>query len=219
MKNEKRIVKWLPAIVLMILSAATLVIYSLTREERSMTIYLQVFVTALVPAVFPLIGIITKKEFPFFVSVLAAAHIFLASCLGSALSFYNRIGAWDLLMHGYFGFVFSVVMFVLLLRWNGAGLKTPGFLVLIFLAVAGAAALWEIWEFTSDTILGGDTQRVKEALKNGTSPVEDTMMDIIITLVGPILLYIGLYIDKCRGYKLSRMIYEKSADGDQKNRK
>ena len=213
MKKNDRLLKWIPAIVMLILAAATLVVYSITRVEKNPMIYLQVFVTALVPAAFPLIGMITKKEFPVFVSTLSAVHIFLASDLGSAFSFYDRIGAWDLLMHGYFGFVFSVIMFVLLLRWNGAGLKAPGFLILIFMTTAGAAALWEAWEFTCDTILGGDTQRVKEALANGTSPVADTMMDIIITFAGPVVLYILLYIDKRRGYRRSRAIYKLSSDG------
>ena len=64
------------------------------------------------------------------------------------------------------------------------------------LATLGVGALWEIWEYACDTIGGGDSQRVQEALALGISPVADTMEDLMITFVGVIFFYLFLYLDK-----------------------
>lgn len=209
MKKENNILKWLPTIVSLVLAAGTLIIYSVIYDKRSAQIYLQVAAAAFVPAAFPLIGKITKEDFPIYVGALSAIHIFLANDLGSALGFYSLIPSWDLIMHGFFGFVFSVIIFVFLLRWNGGGMKKHGFLMLIFLSAAGAAALWEIWEFICDMVLNGDAQRVKEAIANGTNPVADTMTDIIITLAGVAIFYLVLTIAKLRGYDIGAKKGEK----------
>lgn len=209
MKKQKRILQWVPLFVSLILALATLIVYSVTTEEISVLIYPQVIATALATAVFPVLGKITKRDYPIFVNVLITIHIVLASYLGSALGFYGLISFWDLLMHGYFGFVFSVIMYMLLLQWNGAKLNGFGMMSLIFLSTSGAAALWEVWEYLCDVVFGGDAQRVKEALANGTSPVADTMTDIIITFAGVFVFYITLYIDSLFGHKFKKAISAK----------
>ena len=209
MKKHKRILKWIPLLAALVLALGTLIVYSVTTEEISVLIYPQIIATALVPAIFPVLGKITKRDYPIFVNVLITIHIVLASDLGSALSFYSRFSFWDLLMHGYFGFVFAVIMYMFLLQWNGEKLNKFGFLSLIFLSTSGAAALWEVWEFLCDTFLGCDAQRVQEALANNISPVSDTMTDIIIAFAGVLVFYIALYIDKLFDYKVSRVISAK----------
>lgn len=188
----KRFGQWVPAVVSAALAAATLVVYSIVREDTKALTYLQIGAASLVPAVFPIIGRITKKDVPIYVGALVAVHIFLANDLGSALLFYDLIPAWDLIMHGFFGFVFAVIVSVFLKRWGE--LKKFGYNLLIFLSTAGAAALWEVWEYICDTLLDGDAQRVKEALANGTNPIADTMEDIMITLAGAAAFYIAAVI-------------------------
>lgn len=199
--KKKRITQWLPVIVSVLLAAATLVIYSVVYDEYSAVTYLQVSAAALVPAVFPIIGAVTKREVPIYLGILAAVHIFLASDLGSALGFYSLIPSWDLIMHGFFGLVFAVTAKEFIIRWGGGSIKKGGFYLLIFLSTAGAAALWEVWEFTCDIVLDGDAQRVKEAIANGTNPIADTMTDIIITLVGVAVFFIVIFIAKTHGRK------------------
>lgn len=191
--KKNRVTQWLPVIVSAILAAVTLVLYSVMYDENSAVTYLQVSAAALVPAVFPLIGAVTKREVPTYLGVLAAVHIFLASDLGSALGFYGLIPFWDLIMHGFFGFVFAATAKEFMLRWGGGDMKKGGFDLLIFLSTAGAAALWEVWEFTCDIVLDGDAQRVKEAIANGTNPIADTMTDIIITLAGAAVFFIVMF--------------------------
>lgn len=209
MFKHASIFKWCPFFASSALAVATLIVYSITEEEISVLIYLQVIATAFVPAIFPILGRLTKRDYPIFINVLITIHIVLSSDLGSALSFYGRISFWDLLMHGYFGFVFAVIMYMLLLEWNGAKLHKFGFMSLIFLSTAGAAALWEVWEYLCDTVFDGDAQRVKEALANNISPITDTMTDIIVAFAGVVIFYIALYIDKRFDYKISKAIAAK----------
>ncbi|MDE6031614.1 MAG: hypothetical protein K2G32_08345, partial [Oscillospiraceae bacterium] len=103
--------KWIPLLVTLAISAATLVMYSIVSGEITVRMYPQIIAVAFVPGILPLIGKVTKREFPIFPNVLISLHIVLANNLGSALGFYDRIKVWDLIMHGYFGFVFSVVIY------------------------------------------------------------------------------------------------------------
>ncbi len=203
--GKKRATQWLPTIISLILAAGTLVFYSVLREDKKALMYFQVSAAALVPAVFPIIGKATKNDVPTYVGAIVAAHIFLANDLGSAMLFYDLIPAWDLIMHGFFGFVFAVTVSVFIKRWGGEELKKIGFYLLILLSTAGAAALWEIWEYVCDSLLNGDAQRVKEALANGTNPISDTMTDIIITLAGVAVFYAAaLVIKLCKFCKSKR---------------
>ncbi len=184
MKINNRTLKWVPTIASLILAAGVLVAYTALNAKRSAQIYIQVIVAAFAPAIFPIAGSMTKKDFSLLAGALTALHIFLSNGLGSALSFYELIPLWDLIMHGFFGVVFSVIISELLCRWGVGDLKRPARNFIIFLSTAGAAALWEVWEFVCDSVLDGDAQRVKEALANGANPIEDTMTDIAVTFVG-----------------------------------
>lgn len=206
MKNGKPIQKWIPLFITLALSAVTMVIYSVIAEEKEARMYLQITAAAFVPAILPLTEKATRRGFPIFLNVLISLHIILANNMGSALGFYELVPSWDLIMHGYFGFVFAFLIYILLLKWNGIVLNKFGICMVVFLSTLGAAALWEIWEFSCDTFLGGDAQRVLEALENGKSPVSDTMTDIIISIAGIAVFYIVLFIDKLRGCKISGKI-------------
>ena len=193
--------EWVPLIVTLLLGAVTLIVYPWTTETVNPVVYAQVAFTACVPLLLPLIGRWTRKEFPVSLNALIASHMVLASFLGSAMQFYRLISWWDLLMHGYFGLVGGAVLYVLLRRWGGDALDRGGFWVTHFLAVMGSAALWEIFEYVADALLGGDAQRVAEALRNGTSPIADTMTDILITAMGAVVFDIGIYaVYRCRRF-------------------
>lgn len=149
-----------------------------------------------------------KKKFPPVINVLIMIHILLASNLGSAMDFYGKFDCWDLVMHGYFGFVAAVTLYLLLLRWNGDKLNRFGFFALIFLGTLGGAAIWEIFEFTCDTFLGSDAQRVQESLALGLSPIQDTITDIIAALVGVLVFYVGIYVvNFCNKRAAKKILY------------
>lgn len=214
-RSQKKSARWIPPAVTLILALLALIAYTLMNEDREMVMYVQVTASALVTAILPVLSVLTKKDFPVFLNGLFAVHILLASDLGSALGFYDRFDCWDLIIHGFFGFVAAVTLYTFMLRWNGAKLNRVGFMVLIFLGVMGCAAVWEMFEYVCDFLLDGDAQRVQEALALGISPIKDTMTDIMVTVAGVLAFYAGLFIDKLCKYRVSQKIYEKAADGSE----
>lgn len=110
-------------------------------------------------------------------------------------------------MHGYFGFVGATALYVLLMKWNGASLKRFGFFVLIFLGTMGCAALWEMFEFSADTLLGCDAQRAHKRLFLGISPVKDTMTDIMVAAFGVVAFFIGLLADKFADHRIASKLF------------
>lgn len=194
--SKNKYIQWMPLVATISISVISLIIYTLANADRSIIMYVQVMAAALVPAILPTISIVTKKEFPLTINVLIAIHIILASSLGSAMGFYSLFGCWDLIMHGYFGFIAAVTLYILIQKWSGDQLSHFGFMVLIFLGTMGGAAIWEMFEFTCDTLLGCDAQRVQESLSLGVSPVKDTMTDIIMAAVGIMVFYMGQHVRK-----------------------
>lgn len=154
----------------------------------------QLVLTTLATAVLPLWGRVSRRPFPPAVNWLVAGHLLLASHLGSVLGLYARVPWWDLLMHGLFGLVAAVVLHTLLMRWGGKDLHPLGTLLFLFLAVMGAGALWEIAEYAADALFGGDALRVQWALARGIHPLQDTVTDLLITMIGPLL--VGVYANK-----------------------
>lgn len=197
----KRFIQWLPGILSELIAVVFCIIYALTDGNR-LTMYPQLLVAALLPFLFPIYGVISKKPLPLILSIISAVFVFCACDLGSAIGLYEKIHCWDLIMHGTFGFVCSLIVFVLLVRWNGTKLNPVGFMVIIFAFTMGVAALWEVWEYLADRITGGDAQRVLESINLGKSPVADTMEDIMIAIAGSAVFFVTLIIDKFCNHKL-----------------
>ncbi|MDE7076548.1 MAG: hypothetical protein K2O62_04430 [Clostridia bacterium] len=214
----KKFIQWLPGILSELIAVVFCIIYALTDGSR-LTMYPQLLVFALFPLLFPICGVISKKPLPLILSVISAVFVFCACNLGSAMGLYNKVQCWDLIMHGAFGFVCSLTVFVFLVRWNGTKLNPVGFILIIFAFTLGVAAIWEVWEYISDRITGGDAQRVLESIALGKSPVADTMEDIMIAIAGSAAFFVTLIIDKFCNHKLySRLCgftgFEKCANSE-----
>lgn len=205
-----RFSKWLPLLAASLLGVITLMIYTWGLGGRNTVVFLQVGSGAMLPALFPLLDKAIRRPLPATLYWLITLHIVLSCDLGSALGFYGRFPRWDLWMHGYFGFLAGVTLYILLLRWNGAALHPAGFYILILLGTMGGAALWEVFEYSCDLLLGGDAQRVQEALSLGLSPIRDTMTDIIIAIAGLGVFYLLLFVDRFLGFKLRRKLRPQS---------
>jgi hypothetical protein len=90
------------------------------------------------------------------------------------------------------------------------------FYIFLLLAVLGVGAVWEIWEYTSDAVLGTVCQgwqpakseygvTVGEYFKT-YNPMNDTMWDLIVTVFGTLAFYLFLLLDKLFGSKLYNSI-------------
>ncbi|MDE7439317.1 MAG: hypothetical protein K2N23_02270 [Clostridia bacterium] len=196
----KRFIEWLPGIISELIAVIFCIIYAVTDGSKT-TMYAELIVSALLPFAFPVYGAITKKPLPLILPAVSTVFVFCACGLGSAIGLYDKVHCWDLILHGIFGFVCSLTVFVLLVRWNGSKLNPVGFIVIIFAFTLGVAALWEVWEYIADRFTGADAQRVAESVALGKSPLADTMEDVMIAMAGSALFLVTFIIDKFRGYK------------------
>ena len=140
----KKFIQWLPGIVSELIAVVLCIVYAVIDGSKT-TMYLELAVAALLPFLFPIYGVISKKPLPLILSIISATFVFLACGLGSAMGLYGKVHCWDLIMHGVYGFVGSLIVFVLLVRWNGNKLNPIGFMVIIFAFTMGVAALCEVW--------------------------------------------------------------------------
>ena len=143
-----------------------------------------------------------KFEIPFFLYMCYIVFLYCAIFLGEAQSFYYKIPHWDTVLHamsslmlGFFGF-----MFITILNRDEHTLMSlsPFFVSLFaFCFAVTIGAVWEIYEFIADGLMGFNMQ--KYALADGTQLVghaalADTMKDIIVDCIGALIATIIGYI-------------------------
>lgn len=113
--KKYKFIDWIPGIISELVAAVFCLIYSLIDGEKN-TMFFQVLGAALLPFLFPIYTLLTKKRFPVILPILCAIFVFFACDLGSSMRFYDKIHCWDLIMHGIFGFICSLIVFIFLLR-------------------------------------------------------------------------------------------------------
>ncbi len=173
------------------------------------------FLVPCIPFLFPLYCYLLKKDLPIILNIMVCIEIILCIYGGSTFNLYSHIACYDLILHCYFGFVCSLFLYYILLQFNGKSINKVVLLFMIMLATLGVGALWEIWEYACDTIGGGDSQRVQEALNLGISPVADTMEDLMITFVGVIFFYLFLYLDKILHHRVLKSFDKEEIHNEQ----
>ncbi len=139
----------------------------------------------------PALRLVTKTELSY--PVLLADLIFIveASYLGNKYDFYHRWAGYDIVLHLLSGLLIGLTLYEVFfpeeIRRNTGLLWRLVLLVIICIAAAG---FWEILEFFSDIITGGDSQRnlVYEWEffgREGQNPaIRDSMNDMINGTVG-----------------------------------
>lgn len=112
---------------------------------------------------------------------------FLASFLGSVEGLYGSVWWYDLAMHTAFGYLGCFVGLFFACKLADIRRLRPFFIVLFCFAVSLMfGALWEIFEFTGDQLLGNAAQGAHIPDGNGGwfIDVRDTMEDIICNTAG-----------------------------------
>lgn len=100
--------------------------------------------------------------------------IFATLFLGEVHGYYTRFWWWDLVLHAGSAFAFGLVGFLLLFALYASGkLQARPITIAIFSFAFAMAigAIWEIFEFTMDRLLGLNMQK---------SGLVDTMSDLIV---------------------------------------
>lgn len=135
-------------------------------------------VTLWAPALFI---VITRTALPASFQYGFAAFITASSLIGSALGGYGAIPNWDTLVHIYSGTLLAWFGFIIVGRAEASVKKRfPRWFSYIaaFMTPLAFAALWEIYEFTSDLLLGTSMQ---------AGGLEDTIVDMAAAVVGSIV--------------------------------
>lgn len=198
---------WVFAIITYLLAVISYIVALFIIKVSLMdTIFL--FLVPLLAFVFPIYVTKTKKDFPLFITAMVCVEILICICGGSLFNLYDVFAPYDLILHCYFGFSCSMIIYYILGKNSNKIKNKPIFFILIFLATMGVGAIWELWEYLCDLITNGDALRVEESIYKGLSPVADTMEDLAITMVGIILFYIVVFIDSRLNNRLLHNFYE-----------
>ncbi len=125
--------------------------------------------------------------------------IFCAQWLGTYLRCYDYFFWWDIMLHFTSGILLSYIGLLILMCLDKEGLLISHhkwLLIALFMGTVSlaGAAVWEIFEFSSDTLLGSYTQ---------LGSLQDTMEDIIYGTLGAIVSSISIYRNASRGKKSS----------------
>lgn len=109
--------------------------------------------------------------------------IMFSSLLGSCYRFYDIINHYDDFLHIWSGFISVSVAYSLLISFNKSdivnNINKYFIAIYIFVFAIAVAGLWEIIEFSMDTLLGLHTQ---------VGGLKDTMIDMIDGLLGAIIM-------------------------------
>lgn len=146
-----------------------------------------------------LLPIMLARRFQLYIpaefKLLAIAFIFAALFLGEVRGYYTRFWWWDIVLHTTSGFLLGIVGFLLVYLLNETeqiALKMrPGFVAFFaFLFALGVGTLWEIFEFTMDTVFGMNMQK---PMLGDPSGLTDTMIDLIVDAIGALVISIMGY--------------------------
>ncbi len=156
------------------------------RQWATAVITLGIIAVAMVP-------LVLKKRFqvniPPEFEVLAVGFVFASLFLGEVRGYY-AYWWWDVALHTASGFLLGIVGFLLVYILNeteeiGVHMK-PGFVAFFaFLFALGMGALWEIFEFAMDQLLGTNMQK---PMLGDPSGLTDTMWDLIVDALGALVI-------------------------------
>lgn len=127
-----------------------------------------------------LLGKRFQVKIPHEFETLAVVFVYMSLFLGEVQGYYLRFWWWDLVLHAGSGFLLGILGFLLVYVLNEKrgvelGLHPLFVAVFAFMFAMGMAAIWEIFEFIMDQVLGLNMQQ---------SGLVDTMWDLIVDGVG-----------------------------------
>ena len=122
--------------------------------------------------------------------LLTIGFVFAAVFLGEVHGYYTRFWWWDIVLHTSSGFLLGIIGFLLVYVLNESERidlhMRPGFVAFFaFLFAIGAGTLWEIFEFTMDSVFGMNMQK---PMFGDHSGLTDTMWDLIVDAIGALVI-------------------------------
>ena len=158
---------------------------------------------------------------PNYMYIMYFFFLYCAIYLGEVRSFFYVIPHWDTYLHAFSGAMLGALGFSLVSILNDnkkiAVQMSPKFIAFFaFCFALAAGAVWEIYEFAGDGLLGLNMQKFRLAdgtLLVGHAALTDTMKDIIIDALSALAVSIVGYI----GLKVQRSHPESDEGGAQES--
>ncbi|MGM9927555.1 MAG: hypothetical protein ACI35P_06335 [Bacillus sp. (in: firmicutes)] len=215
-KYEKR-KKWLFRIILCLLIISVIyAIYMCTvapsgaahnEYERVKSDYVLMILQCAVGSIIMFLPSKVEKRFqidiPDIMEILYFIFLFCAIYLGEVRNFYFRVPFWDLILHGFSAAMLGALGFIIVNFLNDTeklNIELPPFFVALFafcFAVT-CGTVWEIYEFTADSVLGTNMQKFITAdgtILIGREALADTMEDFIVDTLGALVVTIIGYFN------------------------
>lgn len=124
-------------------------------------------------------------------TLISDAFCFLAFTIGMVFHGYTTIPLYDKLVHTLSGIFFAFLglgIYYLLKQEKAIEQKDGGQAILFMISFSALiAVIWEVFEYILNFILHNDPQKVL------TTGVNDTMLDMIVCLVGAVLFVFPVY--------------------------
>ena len=149
------------------------------------------------------IELIFRYRLPIMIHGIYALYIFFSNVIGSCIGLFRFMftpflwrgqlitdfGWFDKIMHSILGYVLCVVAVYLAIKSNIWNKSIIGDILIILAISMGFASLWEIFEFTCDSIIPNqDMQRGPELL--------DTMVDMTLHLIFTVVFIVQYLLSK-----------------------
>lgn len=199
--------KWNQLVISLIflLNSGFLLQMILSGHHGRIPVTLSLYLTVWVPAI---ARSILKVKIPERMEFVYLIFLFFAQFLGSIVNLYASIYWFDSFTHFVSGILTAVFAIAVLFWFNKYDHKSVAFNILFMIAFSlMVASLWEFFEFTSDRLFHGDTQKVLE------TGVVDTMKDMIVACLGALLVSVYYGYEKYTNQKLFFKQYEKELGG------
>jgi uncharacterized membrane protein YjdF len=121
---------------------------------------------------------------------LAVVFVFAALFLGEVRGYYAKFWWWDIALHTTSGLLLGILGFLLVYLLNASSRievqMRPRFVALFaFVFAVAVGALWEIFEFSMDSLVGTQMQK---PMFGDPSGLTDTMWDLIVDTLGAALI-------------------------------
>lgn len=177
-----RIKRWIVLIIVALMSIDFVFVVS---EARWLSAFLILAITLLILFV-TVFSARLAVQIPSEFQVLALVFVFCAIFLEEVRSYYDRIWWWDIALHSSSGLLMGILGFLLVYVLNAsqkiAFSMTPRFVAFFaFMFAVAVGAIWEIFEFSMDTLLN---TRMQKAMFGDPSGLTDTMWDMIVNTLG-----------------------------------
>lgn len=125
---------------------------------------------------------------PNFIYIMYYIFLYCAIILGEVMNFYYVIPHWDVILHFFSGAMLGALGFILVSQLNDSEKirvsLSPAFIALFaFCFALSCGAVWEVYEFVFDGVLGLNMQKFITAsgeTLTGHLALRDTMTDLIV---------------------------------------